>query len=94
MFCIKNAEVEYLNLGVNPIFRESYTIGKADITEKGYYIAQNCIGCGNCMKNCPQRCISGKPYQIIQEHCLRCGNCFEKGSVRAVKRREIPNETE
>jgi len=35
VFCTKNAEIEYFNLGVNPIFRESYIVGKADITEKG-----------------------------------------------------------
>lgn len=95
VFRIENAEIEYFNLGVNPIFRESYIIGNADITEKGYYISQDCIGCGICAKNCPQRCIaSGRPHQIMQEHCLHCGNCFEKCPVGAVKRREISNEAE
>lgn len=93
VFRIENAEIEYFNLGVNPIFRESYIIGNAGITEKGYYISQDCIGCGICAKNCPQRCIaSGRPYQIMQEHCLHCGNCFEKCPVGAVKRKEISNE--
>ncbi len=27
--------IEYFNLGASPIFRESYIVGKADITEKG-----------------------------------------------------------
>lgn len=95
VFCIKNAEIEYFNLSVNPIFRESYVIGNAMITEKGYYISQNCIGCGKCMKNCPQRCIkSGNPFQIIQEHCLHCGNCYEKCPVGAVKRQGSANDTE
>lgn len=90
IFCIKDAEIEYFNLGENPIFRESYTIGNADRTKKGYDISKNCIGCDNCRKNCPQRCItSGKPYQIIQKHCLHCGNCFEKCPVGAVKKRSI-----
>lgn len=88
VFRIDNGEIEDFNLGVNPIFREKYTIGKADLTEKGYCISQDCIGCGKCMKNCPQRCIvAGKPYEIIQEHCLHCGNCFEKCPVGAVKKR-------
>lgn len=88
VFRIENAEIEYFNLGVNPIFRESYIIGNAGITEKGYYISQDCIGCGICAKNCPQRCIvSGRPYQIMQEHCLHCGSCFEKCPVGAVKKR-------
>jgi len=87
VFCIDNAEIEYFNLGVNPIFREKYVIGNAGMTQKGYYISQSCIGCSMCMKNCPQRCIvSGKPYQIMQEHCLHCGNCYEKCPVGAVKR--------
>lgn len=90
VFCIRNAEIEYFNLGVHPIFRESYMIGDAEITPKGYYISENCIGCGNCIGSCPQRCIvSGNPFQIIQEHCLHCGNCFEKCPVGAVKKREI-----
>lgn len=58
VFQITNAEIEYFNLGVNPIFRESYTIGNRNITPKGYYITDACIGCGSCLKNCPQRCIS------------------------------------
>lgn len=95
VFCITNAEIEYFSLGVNPIFRECYTIGNAVISKKGYYILDECIGCGTCIRNCPQRCIvSGKPYQIMQEHCLHCGNCFEKCPVGAVKKRGIPDGTE
>ena len=87
VFCIRNAEIEYFNLGVNPIFREKYAIGNAGITEKGYYISQDCIGCGKCQSNCPQRCIvSDRPYEIKQEHCLHCGNCYEKCPVGAVKK--------
>ena len=28
IFCIDKAEVEYFNLGVNPIFRETYILGR------------------------------------------------------------------
>lgn len=95
VFCIRNAEIEYFNLGVSPIFREKYVIGNAGIIKKGYEISKNCIGCGKCMKNCPQRCIvPGKPYEIVQEHCLHCGNCYEKCPVGAVKRRGVQNGTE
>lgn len=88
VFEIRDAEIEYFNLGVNPIFRESYTIGNGQPTQKGYFIAEKCIGCGKCLKNCPQRCIrSGKPYQIQQEHCLHCGNCFSVCPAKAVERR-------
>ena len=88
MFSIKDAEIEYFNLGVNPIFRESYTLGNGKITEKGYRIADSCIGCGTCLKNCPQRCIEeGTPYRIQPEHCLHCGSCFENCPVSAIEKR-------
>ena len=88
VFQIKDAQIEYFHLGVNPIFRETYVIGKGNVSRKGYRIAQNCIGCGTCAENCPQGCIeSGTPYKIIQEHCLHCGNCYERCPVQAVERR-------
>lgn len=88
IFCIDKAEVEYFNLGVNPIFRETYALGGAKIREKGYLITDACIGCGTCERNCPQRCIEkGKPYVIRQNHCLHCGNCYEKCPVKAVTRK-------
>ena len=87
VFQITDAEIEYFNLGVNPIFRESYTIGRGKISFKGYQITDACVGCGNCVENCPQRCIQkGDPYKIEQEHCLHCGNCHEVCPVKAVER--------
>ncbi|HIX15093.1 MAG TPA: pyridoxamine 5'-phosphate oxidase family protein, partial [Candidatus Hungatella pullicola] len=56
VFEIRDAEIEYFHLGVNPIFRESYVIGNGNISVKGYQIADTCIGCGKCAENCPQRC--------------------------------------
>ena len=89
VFEIKNAEIEYFNLGVNPIFRESYVMGTGQPSEKGYEISDQCIGCGKCLKNCPQRCIEqGKPYHIQQNHCLHCGNCYAVCPVGAVEKRE------
>ena len=88
VFCISRAQIEYFNLGVNPIFRETYTLGDVTLEQKGYFITDACIGCGTCQKGCPQRCITaGKPYQIRQEHCLHCGSCYEKCPVKAVERR-------
>ena len=88
IFCIDKAEAEYFNLGVNPIFRDTYTLGDAKIREKGYIITDACIGCGTCERNCPQRCIEeGMPYTIRQNNCLHCGNCYEKCPVKAVVRR-------
>ncbi|WP_455719927.1 4Fe-4S binding protein [Agathobacter sp.] len=88
IFCIDKADIEYFNLGVNPIFREIYHLGD-DIIEpqKGYYITDACIGCGKCLSRCPQRCIDeGKPFSIRQNNCLHCGACFENCPVQAVQR--------
>lgn len=85
IFCIRDFEIEYFNLGVNPIFRESYTVGKGITTKKGYFITDSCTGCGSCIDVCPQRCIEeGSPYRIQPEHCLHCGNCFENCPSLAV----------
>lgn len=89
IFQIKDGEIEYFNLGVRPIFRESYTFGKGRIVPKGYRITENCIQCGACEDHCPQGCIEpGSPYLIRQEHCLHCGNCYENCPVQAVVRQE------
>ena len=89
VFCIDRAEIEYFNLGVNPIFRETYQLGNARIEEKGYYITDACIGCGTCQHSCPQRCITeGEPFTIQQNHCLHCGSCYENCPVQAIERRE------
>ncbi len=87
VFEIKDAEIEYFNLGVNPIFRESYSIGAGSLTQKGYIISEKCIGCGKCLKNCPQQCIElGNPYNIQQNHCLHCGNCAVVCPIKAVEK--------
>lgn len=87
IFEIRDMEIEYFNLGVKPIFRESYIVGGGKRSRKGYFITDNCIGCGTCLNNCPQGCIiSGAPYRIQSEHCLHCGACFENCPVSAVKR--------
>lgn len=88
IFCVDQGEVEYFNLGVNPIFRETYSLGNGKITQKGYYITDACIGCGLCKRNCPQKCIEeGKPCRIQQNHCLHCGNCYEKCPRKAIIRK-------
>ena len=87
VFALKNAEVEYFNLGVNPIFRETYTMGTYVADKKGFEITDQCIGCGKCEKVCPQKAIEkGSPYRIIQEHCLHCGNCEEHCPKKAIVR--------
>ena len=49
---------------------------------------EDCIGCGKCADNCPQRCIeAGSPYRISQNHCLHCGGCYKSCPVQAVEKR-------
>ena len=89
VFQITEAEIEYFNLGVNPIFRESYAIGNKEIKFKGFEITDRCIACGKCIKKCPQHCINfGKCYTIEQEHCLHCGICYDLCPVKAIERRD------
>lgn len=86
IFCIRDMAIEYFHLGVNPIFRESYTIGNGKIVPKGYYITDACISCGKCVRLCPQKAIEkGSPSIIHPEHCLHCGNCFENCPVSAIR---------
>lgn len=86
VFSVDEAEVEYFNLGVNPIFRETYTLGDVTILRKGYRITEKCIACGKCKKVCPQQCVEeGHPYVIKQKNCLHCGNCFEQCPVNAIE---------
>ena len=88
-FEIKDASIEYFNLGVNPIFRECYTIGNGNIEFKGYRITDKCIRCGKCLTVCPQNCIDkneSMPYTIRQNNCLHCGACFENCPTGAIIR--------
>lgn len=86
VFEIVDMGIEYFNLAVHPIFRETYAVGNWKMVQKGYFITDSCIGCGTCVENCPQSCIeSGTPYTIRAEHCLRCGNCFSCCPVGAIK---------
>lgn len=50
VFCIRNGDIEYFNLGVHPIFRGSYVFGKGRVRRKGYVITDRCIECGICEK--------------------------------------------
>ncbi|SFX88398.1 4Fe-4S binding protein [Ruminococcus sp. XPD3002] len=79
---------EWFDLSKKPIERDSFTFGGAESKESGYFVTDDCIGCGSCLSDCPQSCIELKEKAIIrQENCLHCGNCAEVCPVGAVIRR-------
>lgn len=87
IFRIRDMEIEYFNLGVRPIFRETYTVGKVQAEPKGFLISEDCIECGTCQAGCPQDAIDeGSPYHIRPENCLHCGRCYENCPVQAIVR--------
>lgn len=89
IFQVTNASIEYFNLGVHPIFRETYRLdGEAPAAPtRGYRIGADCIGCGTCQGVCPQGVIEeGDPFRIQAEHCLHCGACYEACPVGAIER--------
>lgn len=86
-FCIDAGEVEWFDLGHQPIERHTFSFGQTAAKAKGFTIKDHCIGCGTCARLCPQKCITaGTPYSINPSHCLHCGLCFENCPVQAIER--------
>ena len=88
VFQIYEGTGEWFDLSKRPIKRASFTFGGAEKKREGYYITENCIGCGSCQTACPQECILSEkiPFQIEQEHCLHCGNCLAACPAGAVRK--------
>ncbi len=50
-------------------------------------VAENCVGCTACARNCPVNCISGERKEvhfIDQSICIKCGVCFMKCKFNAI----------
>ena len=89
VFQIYEGTGEWFDLSKKPIERASFIFGGAQGKMEGFFIADACIGCGNCLPVCPQNCISAgsSPFHIEESHCLHCGNCMKACPVGAVKKR-------
>ena len=85
-FLIYEGYGEWFDLLNYPINRETFSYGTAEEV-CGFRITDLCIGCGACLKVCPQKCIEeGMPFAIRREHCLQCGACMEVCPAGAVKK--------
>ena len=87
-FCIDTGELSFFDLGRTPIEREQLPLGDGTPSLNGFVIQESCIGCGTCMRICPQQAIrKGTPYVIQDAHCLHCGLCRERCPMQAIKKR-------
>ena len=50
-------------------------------------LAEKCVGCTLCERNCPVNCISGRikeTHVIDSDACIKCGTCLEKCKFGAI----------
>lgn len=86
VFCLYEGQGEWFDLSKKPIERFSFSFGGGRKKTDGYFITDDCIGCGNCLSVCPQSCIvlNEQKASITQENCLHCGNCINICPIKAV----------
>lgn len=87
VFQLYEGSGDWFDLSKKPIERFSFSFGGMRTPENGYFVTENCTGCGACVSVCPQNCIElNGTAHIRQEHCLHCGNCFEKCPANAIRK--------
>ena len=91
VFLIYKGSGEYFDLSKSPIERASFSFGGEALKTGGFYISDECSGCGICISSCPQNAIdtSSLPFRINNEHCLHCGRCMEVCPNGVVKRKGL-----
>ena len=78
VFRIHDAEGNFFDISdPSHVTRGVFTVGKVDVKRAGYFVEGDCIGCGECLSVCPQKCINvaNIPAVIDQNRCLHCGRC-------------------
>ena len=86
VFQLYEGSGEWFDLSQKPIERDSFSFGGAESGASGYFVTENCIGCGACLTDCPQSCIDLNDSRAVirQQNCLHCGNCAAVCPVGAV----------
>ena len=46
-----------------------------NFTEDIMFVRTKCIGCGYCVKKCPNGAISPETFDIDRDKCVKCGEC-------------------
>ncbi|ONI39281.1 hypothetical protein AN639_06280 [Candidatus Epulonipiscium fishelsonii] len=58
VFQLYEGHGEYFDLNQTPIYRQSFSLGGAEVYKSGYVIKQeNCLHCGSCYNVCPTKAI-------------------------------------
>lgn len=70
VFQIYEGQGEWFDLSKKPIERATFVFGDIIKKESGYYINENCIGCGKCVEVCPQKCIEEEQVPFVIEKII------------------------
>ena len=49
------------------------------------YIADGCVSCGQCERNCPSGCINSKEKTVDNETCVKCLKCLDVCPKKTIK---------